>query len=182
MMQPISGPASGTSIEERVERDFFRARRRETVGRLRRRLGAWLERCCSAGRPGAWAACLSAKPAVAGTRARVSLGSQEVELFRIVGSVGRCREFDQDFLPIKRSLETRWKSVARALLEGKILPSVKLYKVGERYFVEDGNHRVSVARYQGMPMIDAEVTELLPADVRTPEDSSVNPLDSANNH
>ena len=34
------------------------------------------------------------------------------------------------------------------------------------YFVEDGNHRVSVARYQGVEMIDAEVTELLPPLVR----------------
>jgi hypothetical protein len=32
--------------------------------------------------------------------------------------------------------------------------------VGESYFVEDGNHRVSVARYQGVEWIDAEVTVL----------------------
>ncbi len=70
----------------------------------------------------------------------------EVELSTIVGSVGRCREFDPDFLPIERSLRTRWKSVERALIEGKFLPPVKLYKIGDRYFVEDGNHRVSTAR------------------------------------
>jgi hypothetical protein len=37
-----------------------------------------------------------------------------------------------------------------------------LYKIGEAYFVEDGNHRVSVAHYQGVEWIDAEVTELHP--------------------
>jgi hypothetical protein len=37
----------------------------------------------------------------------------------------------------------------------------ELFKVGDEYFVEDGNHRVSVARYQGVEMIDAEVVELL---------------------
>jgi hypothetical protein len=37
------------------------------------------------------------------------------------------------------------------------LPSVSLYKIGESYFVVDGNHRVSVARYQGVEMLDAEV-------------------------
>ncbi len=45
-----------------------------------------------------------------------------------------------------------------------------LYKVGEAYFVEDGNHRVSVARYQGVEWIDAEVVELrspLPAAQRS---------------
>ena len=36
---------------------------------------------------------------------------------------------------------------------------MSLYKVGESYFVLDGNHRVSVTRYQGVEMIDAEVTE-----------------------
>jgi hypothetical protein len=36
---------------------------------------------------------------------------------------------------------------------------VVLNKVGDLYFVVDGNHRVSVARYHGVEMIDAEVTE-----------------------
>jgi hypothetical protein len=37
---------------------------------------------------------------------------------------------------------------------------VSLFKIGEKYFVVDGNHRVSVARYQSVEYIDAEVTEL----------------------
>jgi len=39
------------------------------------------------------------------------------------------------------------------------LPAVKLYKVGDIYFVLDGNHRVSVARRMGVIYIDAEVIE-----------------------
>ena len=38
------------------------------------------------------------------------------------------------------------------------MPTVALFKVGESYYVEDGNHRVSVARYQGVEWIDAEIT------------------------
>jgi hypothetical protein len=34
--------------------------------------------------------------------------------------------------------------------------------MGDSYFVEDGNHRVSVARYQGVETIEAEVTEIFP--------------------
>ena len=34
-----------------------------------------------------------------------------------------------------------------------------MYKVGEVYFVKDGNHRVSVARERGQEYIDAEVIE-----------------------
>ena len=39
---------------------------------------------------------------------------------------------------------------------------VRLYKLGGSYYVEDGNHRVSVARYQGVKWIEAEVTEFYP--------------------
>ena len=54
----------------------------------------------------------------------------------------------------------------RAFWRGQELPPVSLYKVGERYFVEDGNHCVSVARYHGVEMIEAEITEFRP---RSPE-------------
>jgi len=46
---------------------------------------------------------------------------------------------------------------------------VSLYKVGDSYFVLDGHHCVSVAHYQGVEMIDAEVTEfraLSPVELR----------------
>jgi hypothetical protein len=52
--------------------------------------------------------------------------------------------------------------VDRAFHRGLDLPAVRLYKVGNAYFVEDGNHRVSVARYQGVEMIEADVIEFFP--------------------
>jgi hypothetical protein len=53
----------------------------------------------------------------------------------------------------------RWKRIDRAFHRGEELPPVSLYKIGDSYFVADGNHRVSVARYHGVEWIDAEVTE-----------------------
>jgi hypothetical protein len=50
-----------------------------------------------------------------------------------------------------------------AFHKGEVLPPVSLYKLGDDYFVEDGNHRVSVARFHGAEWIDADVTELRPA-------------------
>jgi ParB-like chromosome segregation protein Spo0J len=50
--------------------------------------------------------------------------------------------------------------VDRAFHGGIELQPVVLNKIGDLYFVVDGNHRVSVARYHGVEMIDAEVTEL----------------------
>jgi hypothetical protein len=58
------------------------------------------------------------------------------------GSVGRCSEFDSDFMPAKSSVEARWKRIDRAFNRGEQLPPVSLYKVGSFYFVLDG-HTVS---------------------------------------
>ena len=90
---------------------------------------------------------------------RFYLGRKVVEVSKIVGSVGRHGEFDSDFMPVKASLSYKWRRVDRALRRGEELPAVSLYKIGDAYFVVDGNHRVSVARYQGVEMIDAEVTQ-----------------------
>ena len=91
---------------------------------------------------------------------RVYLGRRVVEVSKIVGSVGRHREFGRDFMPAKGGMAERWKRVDRAFHRGVELPPVRLYNLGDAYFVEDGNHRVSVARYQGVEWIEAEVTQL----------------------
>ena len=46
-----------------------------------------------------------------------------------------------------------------AFYRTELLPPVSLYKLGD---AEDGNHRVSVARYHGVPAVEANVTEFLP--------------------
>ena len=42
------------------------------------------------------------------------------------------------------------------------MPPVKLYKLEEAYFVVDGHHRVSVARYHDVPTVEAAVAEFRP--------------------
>jgi hypothetical protein len=91
---------------------------------------------------------------------QVYRGMKTVEVEKITGSVGRCRDFDESFLPVKVNMSARWGSVDRAYHQGIELPTVSLYKVGVNYFVRDGNHRVSVARYHGAVAIDAEVVEI----------------------
>src|SRR4028118_1266805 len=81
------------------------------------------------------------------------LGMRVVPVAKIVGSVGRHRDFDRAFLPSKPSLGGRWKKIDQAILRAEELPPVSLYKLGDAYFVRDGNHRVSVARQQGTEMI-----------------------------
>jgi hypothetical protein len=86
-------------------------------------------------------------------------GTQPVPVAQIVGSVDRYRDFDRQFLPAQSHTARKWKSIARAFYNSVDLPPVRLYKVGEAYFVLDGHHRVSVAREQGIDFIDAEVQE-----------------------
>jgi hypothetical protein len=85
---------------------------------------------------------------------------QVVDIDKIIGSEGRYRDFNSAFLPKTEHTRSRWESVDKAHIQDVILPPIKLYKVGNFYFVRDGNHRVSVARIQGVAAIDAEVTEL----------------------
>jgi hypothetical protein len=56
----------------------------------------------------------------------------------------------------------RWKRIDRAFQRGEDLPPVELYEVGEAYFVVDGHHRVSVARYHDVPTLEAAVAEFHP--------------------
>jgi hypothetical protein len=140
------------SVEAQVEADFSRARRRAFLGRM----AARLRRECSR--------LLAFDNVREGHLAhnRRGLGLRVVEVSKIVGSVGRNEAFDHGFMPTKASLAERWMRVDRAFHRGLDLPAVRLYKVGNSYFVEDGNHRVSVARYQGVQTIEADVTEFFP--------------------
>jgi hypothetical protein len=141
------------SIEEQVDADFTRARHRAFLHTLKVR---FLRGDPSSTSPLSFEEVRKAL----GVSNKVRIGRRVVAVERIVGSVGRTRDFDRSFLPARASVGEKWKRIDRAFHRGQELPPVVLYKVGEAYFVEDGNHRVSVARYQGVEWIDAEVVEL----------------------
>jgi hypothetical protein len=88
------------------------------------------------------------------------LGLRVVPVDKIIGSTGRYQEFDRAFLPRQSHTKDRWVKVDEAYYEQVPLPPVTLLKVGEVYFVTDGNHRISVARAHKQVFIDANVTEL----------------------
>ena len=101
----------------------------------------------------------------------VYTGLKIVPIQKIVGSEGRYNDFDNHFLPRTNELKQRWINVDKAHLSDVVLPPIQLYELAGLYFVRDGNHRVSVAKAQGVEFIDAEVISLqsevqLPLDVR----------------
>ncbi len=140
------------SLEEQVDADFSRARRRALLRRMRTRL-----RRRDAASNGLL--CFDDLRMMPGTMGRIHRDIRTVPVGQVGGSVGRCSEFDRDFMPVRASSEERWKRIDRAFHRGEELPPVSLYKVGGFYFVLDGHHRVSAARYHGVEWIDAHVKE-----------------------
>jgi hypothetical protein len=85
---------------------------------------------------------------------------ESIPLDKIVGSVGRYRDFTREFLPKESISEARWRAVDAAMHSQAGLPPIEVYQVGDAYFVRDGNHRVSVARANGLQDIEAYVTRI----------------------
>jgi hypothetical protein len=141
-------------LNEQADKDFGAARRRAWMRKLRLRLR---------GKPAGDGAQASFRDLQNERRAhnRVRRGVRVVDVDKIVGSVGRSKDFDRRFLPLHASTGGRWKRVDVAFHRGEDLPPVSLYKIEGDYFVLDGNHRVSVARFHGLRTVEAEVTEFL---------------------
>ncbi|MCX7820746.1 MAG: hypothetical protein N2258_03625 [Brevinematales bacterium] len=93
-------------------------------------------------------------------KAMVYRGIKSIPIDKIVGSEGRYRDFDRDFLPRQDNTKERWENIEVAKEKNISLPPISVYKIGDHYIVRDGNHRVSVAKELGQEFIDAEVTEL----------------------
>jgi hypothetical protein len=136
------------NAEIQAEVNFGRARRRALI----RRLGSAVRRNAS-GLPA-----FEEVRRSLGVLNRIPLARTEtVEVEKIVGSVGRRNDFDACFLPVRSNVSSRWERVDRAFQRGEELPPVSLYRMGDAYFVNDGNHRVSVARFHGVEFMEAEV-------------------------
>lgn len=98
------------------------------------------------------------------SRQQVEMGTQMVPLSQIVGSVGRYRDFTRTFLPRAGVNPERWARIDAVMHSLEGFPPIEVYQIGAVYFVRDGNHRVSVARANGLTHIEAYVTEI-PTDV-----------------
>ncbi len=154
-----------TSVD--AESDFQRARRRQLLSELGRRLRR---------EPDDVHTMLAFEDVIA-VLGRVSeryLGVQAIPVDTIVGSVERGKEFDRSFRPTSNRIRHRWQRIDVATRRGEVLPPIDVYRVGDLHFVRDGHHRVSVAHALGLEVIDARVTEiktrLSPAGITRRED------------
>lgn len=94
----------------------------------------------------------------------IDRGTSMVPLDRIVGSVGRYRDFDSQFNPIRDTAgDERLQAILKRMREGRSLPPVSLYQIKDDYFILDGHHRVTAAKELGQTHIKACILELMPS-------------------
>jgi len=89
---------------------------------------------------------------------RKFIGVEDIPVDQIVGTLNRQSDFDHKFRPLKSYLRDRWVN-AYITLEKEGWAPIVVHKVGEQYYVEDGHHRVSVARSLGFDFIQAKIWE-----------------------
>jgi hypothetical protein len=151
-LRNLSGMDTGFPTSD-AQTDFSRARRERALARLTARLR---------GEPSDFDVILPFDEVVAalGRVGERSLGLQSIPLDTIVGTVDRSKEFDRSFRPTSGRVRPRWQRIAEAQRRGRDMPPINVYRIGDLHFVQDGHHRVSVARAQGRTHIDAYVTEV----------------------
>lgn len=97
----------------------------------------------------------------------ISLGVIQIPMWFIVGtkSAGRVSAFASNFMPIlpeSTEFAAKWESLYRSHLSEGIREPIKVYEYLNRYYVEEGNKRVSVLKYCGAYSIPADVTRIMP--------------------
>lgn len=104
----------------------------------------------------------------------VHAGLMELPLGRIMGNkeMGRNNAFANNFMPIfdeASEFAAKWSTLYESYLEEGIRESIKCYEYMNRYYVQEGNKRVSVSKFGGSDFILADVTRILPAKNDTKE-------------
>ena len=100
---------------------------------------------------------------------RQEMGLIEIPVRLIAGTKTRARQnaFAANFMPLlepESEFGAKWSSLYNAQLEEGFSDPIKAYEYLHRFYVQEGNKRVSVSRYLGMPTISASVVRLVPDD------------------
>lgn len=95
------------------------------------------------------------------------LGMMEIPLSLVIGTkeAGRSNAFSPDFLPLldeTSEFATKWLSLFQSQMEEGLRDPVTVYEYRNRFYVQEGNKRVSIMKYLKMPTILANVTRILP--------------------
>ena len=108
------------------------------------------------------------------TESQIPLGTIEIPLDYVVGTktTGRTMAFASNFMPLlpeDTEFASKWLSLCMAHMEEGIHDAIKAYEYMGRFYVQEGNKRVSVLKYFGADSIFATVTRVVPRFNDTPE-------------
>ncbi len=97
----------------------------------------------------------------------VNLGTMHIPLDQVVGTsnFGRTTAFAGNFMPLLdygTEFSIKWSSLCDAQLEEGIRDAIKVYEYMNRYYVVEGNKRVSVLKYYDAVTVAANVIRKVP--------------------
>lgn len=102
-----------------------------------------------------------------GYQGEVPIGLAEVDLSLIAGTKTRGRQnmFSSSFYPIaepESEFAMKWSDLIDSQRAEGLRDPIVVYEYLQRFYVQEGNKRVSVSRYLGMPTILANITRVTP--------------------
>lgn len=97
----------------------------------------------------------------------VNLGIIDVPLERVVGTgtSGRTSAFACNFMPLldeASEFASKWTLLHRSVMADGVREPVKALEYMNRYYVLEGNKRISVLKFTGALTIEAQVTRVIP--------------------
>jgi hypothetical protein len=159
-----AGPAYPGTGSDAVQTGFPRADAQDDFERALRearlaRLGGWLSGRASGH---------DRLPVLGEVTIARGTRQEMVPIDQIVGSVEPMTCFDRHFRPTSQLPRERFVRIDADVRSGRGMDPVELYHCGGHYYVEDGHHRIAVARALGERRVWATVTEVRPGRPATP--------------
>ena len=95
------------------------------------------------------------------------LGIKEIPMYMIAGTktVGRQNSFASNFMPLMdlgTEFSYKWSTLYDSAIEDGIREPIKVYEFMNKFYVEEGNKRVSVSKFIGYVSISGNVLRILP--------------------
>lgn len=102
-----------------------------------------------------------------GSYSEVPLGLVQIPLDQVVGTKtnGRSNAFSGNFMPILKAdseFASKWSSLSKSHVNEGIHTPIKAYEYMNKFYVEEGNKRVSVMKYYGVVSAPGMVTRIVP--------------------
>ncbi len=102
-----------------------------------------------------------------GAYREMPLGLVQIPIDQIVGTktVGRSSSFSGNFMPILREeseFAAKWSSLSTSHVEEGIRDPIKAYEYMNKFYVEEGNKRVSVMKFFGVVSVPGNVIRIVP--------------------